>query len=98
MCSLNDAHFQLTPVDDAEFQITTAARLDRETRGAYNLTLTCRDAGDEPRSASARINVRVLDVNDNVPVFSSATYKGELDENNYIGKVITQVSSLSTTF
>ncbi|KAL3319852.1 hypothetical protein Ciccas_001466 [Cichlidogyrus casuarinus] len=42
---------------------------DRESQEFYQLTLTVSDHGIPPRTASAQINVRILDKNDNKPVF-----------------------------
>ena len=92
-CSLNDGTFRFVSAFDSEYQIETASLLDRELRSQYDLVLTCKDFGDKPLTSVARIKVRVIDVNDNDPVFSQLTYRGELIENNYIGASVLQVNA-----
>ena len=39
------------------------------------------DRGDSPLSSAAVFTVKVLDVNDNPPVFSQVEYDGQINEN-----------------
>nr|XP_060630196.1 protocadherin gamma-A6-like isoform X10 [Anolis sagrei ordinatus] len=55
--------------------------LDREEQSAYNLILTATDGGDSVKSAITEIHIIVLDVNDNVPVFSHSVYEVNVKEN-----------------
>ena len=56
----------------AEYKITTAAFLDREYRSTYSIALTCRDRGEPtPLTSRRRVDVRVLDENDNSPTIQS---------------------------
>jgi len=50
-------------------------RLDRESVNEYRLKLVAVDGGQPPRSASINVTVRVLDANDNDPVFDRMTYE-----------------------
>ncbi|XP_068723113.1 protocadherin Fat 4-like isoform X1 [Montipora capricornis] len=54
---------------DAFGNITVATKLDRETKAAYELTITAKDGAGEPRSASAEVDITVSDANDNPPFF-----------------------------
>uniref|UniRef100_A0A4W5KLW9 Protocadherin gamma-C3 n=1 Tax=Hucho hucho TaxID=62062 RepID=A0A4W5KLW9_9TELE len=56
--------------------------LDRELAPYHQLILTAADGGTPAKTGSALINVRVLDTNDNVPVFDSSVYKVKLLENS----------------
>ncbi|KAG7465370.1 hypothetical protein MATL_G00175730 [Megalops atlanticus] len=56
--------------------------LDREQAASHQLILTAVDGGTPARTGTAKINVRVLDSNDNVPVFDSSVYKVKLLENS----------------
>ncbi|KAJ8405253.1 hypothetical protein AAFF_G00322440 [Aldrovandia affinis] len=56
--------------------------LDREQIPFHQLILTAIDSGTPARTGTAKINVRVLDSNDNVPVFDSSVYKVKLLENS----------------
>ncbi|XP_061090519.1 protocadherin 2 alpha c [Conger conger] len=56
--------------------------LDREQIPFHQLILTAIDGGAPPQTGTAKINVRVLDANDNVPLFDSSVYKVKLLENS----------------
>lgn len=56
--------------------------LDREQTPYHELVLTASDGGSPALTGTAKINVRVLDSNDNVPVFDSSVYKVKLLENS----------------
>ncbi|XP_057177572.1 protocadherin alpha-C2-like isoform X2 [Triplophysa rosa] len=56
--------------------------LDREFAPYHQLILTATDGGTPARTGTAKINVRVLDSNDNNPVFDSSVYKVKLLENS----------------
>ncbi|XP_034740290.1 protocadherin gamma-A10-like [Etheostoma cragini] len=55
--------------------------LDREKQSVIHLTLTALDGGKPARSGTLKIVVIVIDVNDNVPVFSQPLYKAQVIEN-----------------
>jgi len=73
-------------------QVLTARPLDRERTPLYRLQVRCEDAGAERRVNETSIQVNVVDVNDNAPVFTAQTYRGTLLENNYIGASVLQAS------
>ncbi|GAA6072987.1 uncharacterized protein LOC113650345 [Tachysurus ichikawai] len=56
--------------------------LDREQTPYHQLILTASDGGTPALTGTAKINVRVLDSNDNNPVFDSSVYKVKLLENS----------------
>lgn len=67
-------------------------RLDRESRDAYALTLLAIDGGSPARSASLRMRINVLDINDNAPSFSvTSHYETTVPENHPSGSSILQV-------
>uniref|UniRef100_A0A3Q3VLL1 Cadherin domain-containing protein n=1 Tax=Mola mola TaxID=94237 RepID=A0A3Q3VLL1_MOLML len=67
--------------------------LDREKRPLINLILTAVDGGKSARSGTMNINVNVLDVNDNTPMFSKSLYKARVRENTAHGTVVMQVNA-----
>ncbi|XP_066573613.1 protocadherin gamma-A11-like [Amia ocellicauda] len=67
--------------------------LDREKLGSLALILTAFDGGDPQRSGTLKINIIVLDANDNSPVFTQALYKATVLENALSGSVVTKVSA-----
>ncbi|XP_061106356.1 protocadherin alpha-C2-like isoform X1 [Conger conger] len=56
--------------------------LDREQTAFHRINLTAADGGSPARTGTAKIYIRVLDSNDNVPVFDSSVYKVKLLENS----------------
>ncbi|XP_077589649.1 protocadherin-12 isoform X2 [Stigmatopora nigra] len=77
--------FRIKKVHGDNYLIVTAGVLDWEKVTDYNVTLVAQDYGDPPLSCVKHLPVRVLDENDNAPVFSSAVYKASFKENNMAG-------------
>lgn len=67
--------------------------LDREKQEEHKLTLTAFDGGSPQKSGSVKVNVVVLDANDNAPVFSQSVYRVTVPENASRGTVILGVSA-----
>ncbi|KAL2077293.1 hypothetical protein ACEWY4_026797 [Coilia grayii] len=67
--------------------------LDREIQEEHKLILTAYDGGNPQKSGTVKINVRVLDANDNAPVFSQATYRAVLPENSVTGTEVVRVTA-----
>lgn len=83
--------FSLGPVDGL---LRVSGRIDREIRSNYTLLVTARDRGDPPRATQSRILIRVLDENDNSPVFDPKQYSASIAENASIGTSVLQVRGL----
>lgn len=66
---------------------------DREQMPSHQLILTAVDGGTPQRTGTARINVRILDANDNVPVFNSSVYKVKLSENSPKGALVIKLNA-----
>ncbi|XP_072533494.1 cadherin-23 [Salminus brasiliensis] len=65
--------------------------LDRERVAEYTLTITVKDNPENPRIArrdSDVLVVTILDVNDNRPIFTSPSYRGEISENSPTGTTV----------
>ncbi|KAG7462930.1 hypothetical protein MATL_G00189940 [Megalops atlanticus] len=73
--------------------IYTAVRLDRETRSEYDLIVEASDGAVDPRRTTVTLAIKVLDINDNSPVFSQASYTVNVPENSPVGTVILQLSA-----
>ncbi|XP_039518981.1 protocadherin alpha-3-like isoform X18 [Pimephales promelas] len=67
--------------------------LDRETSRRHKLHLTALDGGRPPKSGTMEIIVDVLDVNDNMPVFTQDVYSVTLKENVPVGTTVIQVNA-----
>ncbi|XP_058263983.1 protocadherin alpha-8-like, partial [Hemibagrus wyckioides] len=67
--------------------------LDREQTEDYMLVVTAEDGGNPPKIGTLNINVKVLDINDNRPVFSQNIYSVTLQENSPVGTVVITVNA-----
>uniref|UniRef100_A0A672QZX2 Protocadherin Fat 1-like n=1 Tax=Sinocyclocheilus grahami TaxID=75366 RepID=A0A672QZX2_SINGR len=75
--------------------ITTLKELDREKKNKYTVSILATDRGDKVQlMASTKVDVTVVDVNDNPPRFTAEIYKGTVSEDDPPGGVI---AILSTT-
>ncbi|XP_070819219.1 protocadherin alpha-8-like [Chaetodon trifascialis] len=62
-------------------ELVLQKHLDREKQPVIKLTLTAVDGGTPPQSGTSQIIIKVLDNNDNVPVFTKSLYKTSISEN-----------------
>ncbi|XP_072515561.1 protocadherin gamma-C5-like isoform X28 [Salminus brasiliensis] len=67
--------------------------LDREKKAVHQLLLTALDGGNPVRSGTSQINVTVLDINDNNPVFDKTLYKVNILENSIKGTTVLKVDA-----
>ncbi|XP_019311695.1 protocadherin-16 [Panthera pardus] len=67
--------------------------LDFESLTQYNLTVAAADRGQPPRSSAVPVTVTVLDVNDNPPVFTQASYRMAVPEDTPIGVELLHVEA-----
>ncbi|XP_062332420.1 protocadherin alpha-C2-like [Osmerus eperlanus] len=67
--------------------------LDREEQAVHNLILTALDGGVPTRTGTASIIVRVLDTNDNAPLFDEETYTINVMENSPIGSIVVKLNA-----
>ncbi|PKK19744.1 protocadherin-16-like, partial [Columba livia] len=91
-CSLDgDVPFRLHRSRSSYYSVVTARELDREQVSEYNVTVRAVDGGSPALWSSAVLWLRVLDVNDNAPVFAEARYSARLPENNAAGALVLRV-------
>ncbi|XP_024116845.1 protocadherin Fat 4 isoform X2 [Oryzias melastigma] len=76
----------------ASGEIRTNRPLDREKVALYTLKVKATDRGSPPKSASVKVLVRVLDVNDNAPRFSKI-FSATVAENAPVGYTVTRVTT-----
>ncbi|CAB1337133.1 unnamed protein product, partial [Coregonus sp. 'balchen'] len=67
--------------------------LDKESVPLYDITITAKDLGIPPLSSTKVIQVEVVDVNDNSPLFTENPYTFYVVENNKPGMPIFSVSA-----
>ncbi|XP_064244251.1 protocadherin gamma-A12-like [Passer domesticus] len=91
-CSLDgDVPFRLESSRGSYYSVVTASELDREQVWEYNVTVRAADGGSPSLQSSAVLALRVLDVNDNAPVFVEERYSARLAENNAAGALVLTV-------
>uniref|UniRef100_A0A8B9SKW7 Cadherin domain-containing protein n=1 Tax=Anas platyrhynchos TaxID=8839 RepID=A0A8B9SKW7_ANAPL len=91
-CSLvGDVPFRLRSSVGSYYSVVTSRELDREEVSEYNVTVWASDGGSPSLRSSAVLALRVLDVNDNAPVFAEARYSARLPENNAEGALVLTV-------
>ncbi|XP_066437538.1 protocadherin-8 [Eleutherodactylus coqui] len=93
-----NSHFSLdvqTRADGVKYaDLVLMKELDRESQSAYTLELVAMDGGSPSRSGSAMVNVRVLDFNDNSPVFERNTVTVELMEDAPVGFLLLDLNAV----
>ncbi len=92
----NNDHFRLEIKDreDAKIPILILHKpLDREVTKNIKLELSALDGGRPPKSGSVVIFIDVLDINDNIPVFTKDAYTVTLNENAPVGTTVVQVNA-----
>nr|XP_021543434.1 cadherin EGF LAG seven-pass G-type receptor 1 [Neomonachus schauinslandi] len=84
-----DGDFYIEPTSGV---IRTQRRLDRENVAVYSLRALAVDRGSPaPLSASVDIQVSVLDINDNPPVFERDELELFVEENSPVGSVVARI-------
>lgn len=68
-------------MDSVTGQLSVLAPLDREQQGVHKLTVIARDSGSPPLESQATVIIRVLDQNDNAPVFVTPHFIFFIPEN-----------------
>ncbi|AWP12270.1 putative protocadherin-20-like [Scophthalmus maximus] len=68
-------------IDPVTGQLSVSASLDREQQGVHKLTVFARDSGSPPLQSVTTVSIRVLDQNDNAPVFLTPHFIFFIPEN-----------------
>ncbi|XP_053179330.1 protocadherin gamma-C5-like isoform X2 [Scomber japonicus] len=83
-----------TKSDGSKFpELVVDKALDRETQASFRLLLTAVDGGQPEKSGSTLMLIKILDVNDNVPVFDEPVRKVSLLENVALGTLVTKLNA-----
>ncbi|PNI75812.1 PCDH15 isoform 17 [Pan troglodytes] len=73
--------------------IYTAVKLNREVRDYYELVVVATDGAVHPRHSTLTLAIKVLDIDDNSPVFTNSTYTILVEENLPAGTTILQIEA-----
>ena len=83
---------------DANGLISITEALDREEMSLYNIVIVATDNGEPPRSDTATVQIRVIDVNDNPPVFDKQLFEVSVIENVINGTEVTTITATDGDF
>lgn len=90
-------HFILkveTKSDGSKFpELVLEKAVDREKQAAFRLLLTAVDGGQPEKSGTTVLLIKVLDVNDNAPVFDEQVKRVSLLENSPPGTLVTKLNA-----
>ncbi|XP_062575471.1 protocadherin Fat 4-like [Saccostrea cucullata] len=78
-------------------QISTNAKIDRETKPSYNYSVFAKEEKRSCKFASIQVQILVKDENDNPPLFERATYVGTIKEHSANGTIIQLDHPISAT-
>ncbi|XP_045768746.1 protein dachsous [Maniola jurtina] len=70
--------------------------LDRETTDHYELVIEALDGGTPPLRGTMTVNITILDVNDNPPVFAESVYSAMIPENATVGTAVLKVFAIDS--
>ena len=79
--------------DGDKLLLVIAGELDREKEDSYSLSIVARDGGNPPLNGSLKINVTILDANDNKPDFEKTLYNVTVQENMPVNTTILTVTA-----
>ncbi|OCT99801.1 protocadherin-10 [Xenopus laevis] len=83
-----------TQGDGSKFaELVLKKQLDREQQSVHRYVLTAMDGGTPQSTGTALLTIKVLDSNDNVPVFDQQIYTVSLPENSPPGTLVIQLNA-----
>ena len=79
---------------DNNGEVKVLVKLDRELKPHYTAVITVQDCGSPALKVLTRIQVEVLDENDESPRFTLNSYKASVQENIAVGSTVVQISAI----
>lgn len=73
--------------------VTTKKSLDREAVALYTIRILAKDKGPLPLTSTATVNLHVIDINDNTPVFYPKQYHATVFEGQAQGTRVVKVTA-----
>ncbi|XP_034739127.1 protocadherin-19 isoform X8 [Etheostoma cragini] len=74
-------------------ELVVQKSLDRETQSHYSYEISAEDGGDPPKIGAVQLNVKVIDSNDNNPVFDEPVYTVNVMENSPINTLVVDLNA-----
>lgn len=75
-------------INNTSGELWATRSLDREDVSNFTITVECYDLGSPRKSTTAKLNIKVLDENDNPPTFSKSQYRTSVREDLTVGSVV----------
>ncbi|XP_062576129.1 cadherin EGF LAG seven-pass G-type receptor 2-like isoform X1 [Saccostrea cucullata] len=85
--------FDTFRIDPATGEISVQKQLDYETTEEYRLSIQAQDQGEPPKTNTTDVIIKVIDVNDNPPIFHAAPYRGNVPEDAPINSTAVAVQA-----
>ena len=76
---------------DAAGQVTTQFKLDHESVPEYTLNITASDKGAIPKQTSVEVVIKLININDNNPLFGFQTTTFTIPENISNGSIVADI-------
>ena len=76
--------------------LSVNGELDREVTNVYSLTIVAMDDGVPRKSATASVQINIIDVNDNKPTFMQGIFEASVTENVPRGTEVTTITAMDT--
>lgn len=92
------APFTLAHDEVQNIRIRLDSALDRETVGSYQLHVLAIDKGSPRLTGTLTVNVEVLDVNDNTPIFQQQLYNVSVSDNRAVGSSVLVVKAVDLDY
>ncbi|XP_035677121.1 protocadherin Fat 4-like [Branchiostoma floridae] len=80
-------------IDPIYGYIFTIGSYDREVQDTYNLTIQAQDGESPFYTATSVVYIRIVDINDNAPVFGQSTYQTDVNEDVAVGTSVITLSA-----
>ena len=80
-------------IDTSSGEIVSVQEIDRETTPTLTLTIIVSDSGTPQLSDTSVVNINIVDVNDNSPVFGANGYSASVLEGTEMGHIVAVVSA-----
>eukprot|EP00066_Takifugu_rubripes_P019915 XP_011609181.1 PREDICTED: protocadherin-19 isoform X3 [Takifugu rubripes] len=74
-------------------ELVVQKSLDRETQSHYSYEISAEDGGDPPKIGAVQLNIKVIDSNDNNPVFDEAVYTVNVMENSPANTIVIDLNA-----
>ncbi|XP_041111800.1 protocadherin-19 isoform X3 [Polyodon spathula] len=74
-------------------ELVVEKSLDREMQSHYSYMITALDGGDPPNFGTVELNIKVIDSNDNNPVFDEPVFTVDVLENSPINTIVIDLNA-----